>query len=274
MPSVKINENKNVHSTAIVEQGAQLGEGVSIGAYSIIGTNVIIGENTWIGPHVVISGHTTIGSRNRIFQFSSIGEIPQDKKYQGERSTLVIGDDNTVREYVTINCGTAQGKGCTKIGNRNWIMAYVHIAHDCNVGDDTIFANGTSLAGHVIVEEFAVFGGFTLVHQFCRIGAHSFCAMGTVLNKDLPPYVMASGNYATACGLNKEGLHRRGFSKDCIEALYKSYRLLIRKGNLRSESISEIESLAAQYKEVKKMLDFTVTSKRGVVHSATSSINR
>ena len=265
MPSEKINECLDIHPTAIIDQDAQVGEGVSIGAYSVIGTNVSIGENTWIGPHVVINGPTTIGSGNRIFQFSSIGEIPQDKKYQGEWSTLVIGDNNTIREYVTINRGTTQGQGLTKIGNRNWIMAYVHIAHDCNVGDDTIFANGASLAGHVVVEEFAVLGGVTLVHQFCRIGAHSFCAMGTALNKDLPPYVMASGSYATAYGLNKEGLRRRGFSEDCIKALHRSYRLLIRNKNSRSESIKEVENLAAQYVEVKRFLDFIVASKRGVV---------
>lgn len=266
MPSAKISNSGHIHPTAIVDQDAWFGEGVSIGAYSIIGAGVKIGENTWIGPHVVINGPTTIGSGNRIFQFSSIGEIPQDKKYQGEQSKLIIGDDNTIREYVTINRGTKQDQGYTKIGNRNWIMAYVHIAHDCNVDDDTILANGASLAGHVVVEEFATLGGFTLAHQFCRIGAHSFCAMGTTLNKDLPPYVMASGNYATTYGLNKEGLRRRGFSEECIQALHKSYRLLIRNKNSRSESIREVEQLAAEHAEVKRFLDFIVASKRGVVH--------
>lgn len=265
MSSVKISKSRHVHSTAIVDQNAWLGEGVSIGAYSVIGPDVKIGDNTWVGPHVVINGPTMIGSGNRIFQFASIGEIPQDKKYQGEKSHLIIGDDNTIREYVTINRGTKQDQGYTKIGDRNWIMAYVHIAHDCNVDNDVIFANGASLAGHVVVEEFATLGGFTLVHQFCRIGAYSFCAMGTALNKDLPPYVMASGNYATTYGLNKEGLHRRGFSEECIKALHKSYMLLIRNRNSRSKNILEVEKLATEHVEVKKFLDFIVASKRGVV---------
>lgn len=260
-----VSENRDIHTTAIVDPSATLGSNVTIGPYSIIGPDVRIGEKTWIGPHVVINGPTTIGSGNRIFQFSSIGEIPQDKKYQGEQSELLIGDDNTIREYVTINRGTEQDQGYTKLGNRNWIMAYVHIAHDCNIGNDTIFANGSTLAGHVNVEDFAILGGFTLVHQFCRIGEHSFCAMGTALNRDLPPYVMASGNYATTHGLNKEGLRRRGFSDDCIQALHKSYKILIRSKGSKSESISQVEKLAAQYPEVKKFLDFVITSERGVV---------
>ncbi len=265
MSLMEISKSRHVHSTAIVDQSAWLGEGVSIGAYSVIGPDVKIGDSTWIGPHVVINGPTTVGSGNRIFQFASIGEVPQDKKYQGEQSELIIGNDNTIREYVTINRGTQQDQGYTKIGDRNWIMAYVHIAHDCNVDNDVIFANGASLAGHVVVEEFATLGGFTLVHQFCRIGAHSFCAMGTALNRDLPPYVMASGNYATAYGLNKEGLHRRGFSEECIKALHKSYMLLIRNRNSRSKNILEVEKLATEHVEVKRFLDFIVSSKRGVV---------
>ncbi len=261
-----VSENKRIHSTAIIDSSARLGTNVSIGAYSIIGTGVNIGSNTWIGPHVVINGPTAIGSGNRIFQFSSIGEIPQDKKYHGEKSQLIIGDDNTIREYVTINRGTEADQGYTKVGSRNWIMAYVHIAHDCNVGSDTIFANGVTLAGHVIVEEFAILGGFTLVHQFCRIGAHSFCAMGTALNKDLPPYVMASGNYATTHGLNKEGLRRRDFSEGCIKALYKSYKLLMRNNKCsRHENIVQVERLAAEYPQVQKFLDFIISSERGIV---------
>ncbi|MGH1537021.1 MAG: acyl-ACP--UDP-N-acetylglucosamine O-acyltransferase, partial [Gammaproteobacteria bacterium] len=206
---MKINESGGgIHPTAIVDSSAEIDNSVSIGPYSIIGPDVKIAKNTSVGPHVVIGGSTSIGSGNRIFQFSSIGEIPQDKKFHGENSELIIGDDNTIREYVTINRGTEEDQGYTKIGDRNWIMAYVHIAHDCNVENDITFANGATLAGHVTVEEFAILGGFTLVHQFCRIGAYSFCAMGTALNRDLPPYLIASGNYASTHGLNKEGLHR------------------------------------------------------------------
>ena len=265
MSSVMRSDNRDIHSTAIVDSSAQLDTTVTIGPYSIIGPNVNIGENTWIGPHVVINGPTTIGMGNRIFQFSSIGDIPQDKKYQGEQSELFIGDNNTIREYVTINRGTKQDQGYTKIGSRNWIMAYVHIAHDCNVADDAIFANGATLAGHVNVEEFAILGGFTLVHQFCRIGAHSFCAMGTALNKDLPPYVMASGNYATTHGLNKEGLRRRGFSEECIQALHKTYKLLIRNKSAKEENVLQVKELAKKYSEVQNFIDFIESSERGVV---------
>lgn len=262
--STKINQSVNIHPTAIVDSNAEADSGVSIGAYSIIGAGVKIGKNTTIGPHVVIKGPATIGTGNHFFQFSSIGEIPQDKKYHGENSELIIGNDNTIREYVTINRGTEEDQGFTKIGDRNWIMAYVHIAHDCNVGNDITFANGTTLAGHVTVEDFAILGGFTLVHQFCRIGAHSFCAMGTALNRDLPPYVMASGNYATSHGLNKEGLRRGGFSEDCITALHKSYKLLVRSKHSKSENLAEVKILADRYPEVKSFMDFVASSKRGI----------
>ena len=265
MSSVMVNDNNDIHSTAIVDPSVHMDANVTIGPYSIIGPDVKIGKNTWIGPHVVINGPTTIGAGNRIFQFSSIGDIPQDKKYKGEQSELYIGDDNTIREYVTINRGTEEDQGYTKLGNRNWIMAYVHIAHDCNVGNDTIFANGTTLAGHVSVEDFAILGGFTLVHQFCRVGAHSFCAMGTALNRDLPPYVMASGNFACTHGLNKEGLRRRNFSEECIQALHKSYKLLIRNKGSKSESLAQVKQLATRHPEVKKFLDFVNSSERGIV---------
>ena len=259
------SESSQVHGTAIVDPNARLDAGVSVGPYSIIGPQVRIGKNTWIGPHVVITGATTVGAGNRIFQFSSIGEIPQDKKYHGEYSELIIGDNNTIREYVTINSGTEHGQGYTRIGDRNWIMAYVHIAHDCTVGDDTVFANGATLAGHVVVDEFATLGGFTLVHQFSRIGAHSFCAMGTALNRDLPPYVMASGNFATTHGLNKEGLQRRGFTEECIKALHQSYKLLVRNKGSRKENILQVEELAKDHPEVRNFLDFILESKRGIV---------
>lgn len=263
--SVKVAEVAGIHPTAIVDSSAQIDSGVSIGAYTIVGANVKIGSNTTIGPHVVLSGPTTIGKDNRIFQFSSIGEIPQDKKFHGENSELIIGDGNTIREYVTINRGTEEDQGFTKIGDRNWIMAYVHIAHDCNVKNDTTFANGSTLAGHVTVEDFAILGGFTLVHQFCHIGEYSFCAMGTALNRDLPPYVMASGNYASTHGLNKEGLRRRGFSEDCIQALHKSYKILVRSKQSKIEGMAEVEKLADQFPEVKRFMSFIATSKRGIV---------
>jgi len=262
--SVNTNESEGIHPTVIIDPSAEIDASASIGAYSIIGSDVKVGKNTSIGPHVVVGSSTTIGAGNKIFQFSSIGEIPQDKKYHGEDSELIIGDNNTIREYVTINRGTEEDQGFTKIGDRNWIMAYVHIAHDCNVKNDITFANGSTLAGHVTVEDFAILGGFTLVHQFCRIGAYSFCAMGTALNRDLPPYLMASGNYASTHGLNKEGLHRQGFSEDCIRALHKSYKLLVRSNNSKSDNLAEVEKLANQFPEVKYFMEFIASSERGI----------
>ena len=262
--SMKVDELSGIHPTAIIDPSAEIDTNVSIGAYCVVGANVKIASNTTIGPHVVLNGPTTIGKDNRIFQFSSIGEIPQDKKYHGENSELIIGDGNTIREYVTINRGTEEDQGFTKIGDRNWIMAYVHIAHDCNVMNDITFANGSTLAGHVIVEDFAILGGFTLVHQFCHIGEYSFCAMGTALNRDLPPYLMASGNYATTHGLNKEGLRRNEFSEECIQALHKTYMSLVRSKQPKIESSSEIEALAEQFPEVKRFIEFVSSSKRGI----------
>ena len=179
-----------IHPTALIDPSAKLADSVEVGAYSIIGADVEIGEKTWIGPHVVIQGPTKIGRENKLFQFSSIGEVPQDKKFHGETSYLEIGDRNTIREFATINRGTEDGGGTTRIGNDNWLMAYIHIAHDCQVGDNTIFANNASLAGHAIIEDYVILGGFTLVHQFCSIGQHAFCGMGSAISKDIPPYVM------------------------------------------------------------------------------------
>lgn len=254
-----------VHPTAIIDRTAQLDSTVCVGPYSIIGPDVDIGGGTVVGPHVVLQGPTTIGRDNHIFQFSSLGEIPQDKKYAGEDSKLVIGDRNTIREYCTINRGTSLGEGATTIGDDNWIMAYVHIAHDCVVKNNTIFSNGASIAGHVKVDDFAVLGGFTLVHQFCHIGAHSFCGMGSALNKDLPPYLIASGNLAKAYGLNKEGLRRREFEEDVIQALHQAYKSLIVSKNSRSDQIRKIYSLIQQYPEVKTFVDFIENSSRGIV---------
>ena len=255
-----------IHPTAIIHSGARLGAGVSVGPYSIIGEHVEIGDNTRIGPHVVISGHTRIGCDNRIFQFSSIGEIPQDKKYAGEPTRLEIGDRNTIREYCTLNLGTVQDAGVTRVGDDNWIMAYVHIAHDCQVGNKTIFANNAQLAGHVHVGDWAIFGGYTGVHQFCRIGAHTMTAVGTVILQDVPPYVMAAGNSATPYGINAEGLKRRGFSPDALMVLKRAYRTLYKSGLTLDEAKAKLEEDAKMHPaEIQPILDFLAVSKRGII---------
>lgn len=254
-----------IHPTAIIDSKARLGSNVAIGAYSIIGEHVEIGEDSWIGPHVVINGHTRIGKGNRIFQFASIGEIPQDKKYAGEPTRLEIGDRNTIREFSTLNCGTEQDAGATRVGSDNWIMAYVHLAHDCQVGNNTIFANNAQLAGHVHVGDYAILGGFTVVHQFVRIGAHSLTAMGTILLQDLPPYVTAAGNTAKPYGINSEGLKRRGFSSDAIAALKRAYKLIYRTGVTLEEARSRITEDAATQPALSVLADFLAASGRGII---------
>ncbi len=254
-----------IHKTAIVHPEARIGEGVTIGPYSIIGPRVEIGAGTWIGPHVVIQGPARIGRRNRIFPFASLGGEPQDKKYQGEESWLWVGDDNVIREYCTFNRGTALGGGVTRVGNHNWIMAYVHIAHDCQVGDHTVFANGASLAGHVQVEDYAVLGGFTLVSQFCTLGAHCFCAMGSAINKDVPPYVLVAGHMARPVGINSEGLRRRGFAPATIDCLRRAFRLLYRAGLRQQEALALLEGLAAECPEVGALAAFVRRSRQGII---------
>jgi UDP-N-acetylglucosamine acyltransferase len=254
-----------IHPTAIIHAGARLGAGVSVGPYSIIGENVEIADNTWIGPHVVVSGHTRIGCDNRIFQFCSIGEIPQDKKYAGEPTRLEIGDRNTIREFCTFNLGTAQDVGVTRLGSDNWIMAYVHIAHDCQVGNHTIFANNSQLAGHVHIDDWAILGGYTGVHQFCRVGAHTMTAVGTVILQDVPPYVMAAGNSATPYGINAEGLKRRGFSPEALMALKRAYRTLYKSGLMLEEARVKLEEEAKTHPEIQPILDFLAVSKRGII---------
>ena len=254
-----------IHPTAIIHSNARLGKNVSVGAYSIIGEHVEIGDDSWIGPHAVINGHTRIGQGNRIFQFSSIGEMPQDKKYAGEPTRLEIGDRNTIREFCTFNCGTAQDAGVTRVGSDNWIMAYVHIAHDCQVGDNTIFANNAQLAGHVHVGDFAILGGFTVVHQFVRIGAHSITAMGSILLQDLPPYVTAAGNTAKPYGINSEGLKRRGFSAEAIAALKRAYKQVYRTGATLDEARARIAEEAADQPAVALLADFLAEPGRGIV---------
>jgi len=255
----------SVHSTAIVHPGAKLGKGVVVGAYSIVGEHVGIGDHTVIGPHVVIGGHTRIGCDNRIFQFCSIGEEPQDKKYAGEPTRLEIGDRNTIREFCTFNCGTAQDVGVTRLGNDNWIMAYVHLAHDCQVGNQTIFANNAQLAGHVQVGDWAILGGFTVVHQFVRIGAHSITAMGTILLQDLPPYVMAAGNPAVPRSINAEGLKRRGFPADAVTAVRRAYKTLYKSGMKLDEARESIAAESAAVPELALLAGFLATPGRGII---------
>jgi len=255
----------SIDPRAVIDSSARIGNDVSIGPFSVIGANVEIGDGTWIGPHVVINGPTKIGKNNRFFQFSSIGEIPQDKKFHGEASVLEIGDNNTVREYVTINRGTDDGGGITRIGNDNWLMAYIHIAHDCLLGNGIIMANAASLAGHVRVDDYAILGGFTLVHQFCSIGSYSFCGMGSAISKDVPPYVMVSGNPAQPHGLNTEGLKRRNIDKDTLQALREAYRIIYRSGHTIKEARLHLAGLAEKYEQVAMMMKFIESSERGIL---------
>jgi UDP-N-acetylglucosamine acyltransferase len=255
-----------IDSRAVVDPGARIAEDVSIGPFSVIGPGVTIARGTRIGPHVVITGQTSIGPQCEIFQFASLGEAPQDTAYRDEPTGLVIGERNVIREYVTISRGTPKGGGETRIGNDNLIMAYAHIAHDCVVGDYTVFANAASLAGHVTVGDHAILGGFTLVHQFCRIGPHAFTSMGAALNRDLTPYTLASGNYARAVGINKLGLKRRGFSADTVRALHQVFKLLVR-GRDRETAMAAAEELAKDIPEVARFVEFVKESKRGIVRS-------
>jgi len=255
----------NIHPTAIVHAGARLGAGVEVGPYSVIGEHVEVGDNTWIGSHVVIGGHTRIGRDNRIFQFCSVGEVPQDKKYAGEPTRLEIGDRNTIREFCTLNCGTAQDTGVTRLGNDNWIMAYVHLAHDCQVGNHTIFANNAQLAGHVHVGDWVILGGFTGVHQFVWLGAHSMTAVGTVLLQDLPPYVMAAGNTAEPRGINSEGLKRRGFSPESVMAIRRAYKTLYKSGLKLDEARAILAAEAATVAELTPMVDSLTRPGRGII---------
>ena len=253
-----------IHPSAVVHPAARLAGDVEVGAYSVVGADVEIGEGSWIGPHVVIDGRVRLGRRNRIFQFASIGAPPQDKKYKGEATSVEIGDDNTIRECVTINRGTAQDVGVTRIGNENWIMAYVHFAHDVQVGNKTIFANCTQLAGHVTVEDWVIFGATTLVHQFVRIGAHAFTGMGSFISQDVPPYVMVAGHMASPYGINGEGLRRRGFSPPTIQAIKRAYRTLYRSGLQLEDAKRELEAQALTCPEIRPLLEFLSKSKRGI----------
>jgi UDP-N-acetylglucosamine acyltransferase len=254
-----------IHPTAIVDNKAELDSSVEVGAYSVIEAGVKIAANTRIGSHVVIKGPTTIGQNNHIFQFASLGEQPQDKKYKDEPTELIIGDNNTIREFCTFNRGTVQDKGVTKIGDGNWIMAYVHIAHDCTIGNNTIFANNSSLAGHVDIHDYAILGGFTLIHQFCKIGAHIITAVGSVVFKDIPPYVTAAGYDAKPHGINSEGLKRRGFTADEIMEIKRAYKVLYRKSLSLEEAKTELLTMQANCDKIQLLTDFLNISERGII---------
>ncbi len=254
-----------IHPTAIIDAKAELDSSVEIGPYSIIGANVKIDAGTRVAGHVIINGPTTIGKNNHIFQYSSLGEAPQDKKYRDEPTLLEIGDNNTIREFCTFNRGTIQDKGTTKVGSDNWIMAYVHIAHDCDVGNHTILANNSSLAGHVDIADHAILGGFTLIHQFCKIGSHVITAVGSVVFKDIPPYVTAAGYDAKPHGINAEGLKRRGFSADSILQIKRAYKALYRNGLTLEEAKIELAAMQVTTPEIGLMTDFLNISTRGIV---------
>ena len=254
-----------IHPTAIIDPKAQLDSSVKVGAYSMIGANVQIDAHTEIGPHTVIEGHTTIGQNNKIFQFASLGAQPQDKKYANEPTRLIIGNGNTIREFTTFNTGTVTGIGETRIGDDNWIMAYCHLAHDCVVGSHTIFANNTSLAGHVEIGDYVVPGGYTLVFQFCRIGNYAMTAFAAGVHKDIPPYFMAAGYRAEPAGLNSEGMRRNGFSAEQIAHVKNAYKDIYLRDLPLDEAKNNIAQLANHQHELRILYDFLATSKRGII---------
>ena len=254
-----------IHSTAIIDPAAKIAEDVSIAAYAVIGPQVEIGSGCHIGEHSTILGPTSIGRDNQILQHTTLGAAPQDLSYKGEPTRLVIGDRNTIREYTSISRGTATGSGVTRVGNDNFIMAYAHIGHDCHVGSKNVITNSASLAGHVQVGDQCNLGGFSLVHQFVRIGSFAFTSMGSVINRDVPPFVMVSGNYARSYGINKIGLRRKGFSAEAIDAITRAYKLLVRRRVRRDEAVQELEPLAQEFGEVRQFVDFLLSSSRGIV---------
>lgn len=253
------------HETAIIDPAARIADDVEIGAYTLIGSQVSIGAGTRIGPHVVLKGRTTIGCNNHFYQFSSIGEVPQDKKYDGEDTALIIGDNNTVREFCTFNIGTVQGGGVTRIGNDNWIMAYVHIAHDCVIGNDVIMANNSTLGGHCTVGDHAILSGFSLVHQFVEIGAHSFISFASHVNQSIPPYVTVAGEKARAKGVNTEGLKRRGFTPGQIQNVRRAYRALYRSGLSLNEAREKLGDMAQEAEEITPLVEFLSHVERSII---------
>jgi len=260
-----IDKTASIHPSSVIEEGAIIGPGVRIGPFCVIGPNVEIGEGTVLNSHIVINGHTRIGKENEIYQFASIGEVNQDLKYAKEETRVVIGDRNRIRESVTIHRGTAQGGGVTVVGSDNLLMVNTHIAHDCQIGNRCIFANNATLAGHVTVDDFAIIGGMTAVHQWCTIGAHVMVGGCSGVAQDVPPYVIAQGNHATPFGINIEGLKRRGFSKEALHAIRNAYKLLYRSGKTLDEVKPEIEALAQAHAEVRPFYDFFARSTRGLI---------
>ena len=254
-----------IHTTAIVHSGAKLAPDVEIGPYALIGEHVEIGSGTSIGSHTVVTGHTRIGSHNRIYQHAVIGGDPQDKKYAGEPTRLEIGDHNVIREFCTFNTGTAQDVGVTRVGDHNWIMAYVHLAHDSQVGNHTILANMVTLAGHVTIHDHVILGGGTMVHQFCRVGAHAFTAGGTIVLRDVPPFVMASGNSAEPHGINVEGLKRGAFSAEAIERIRRAYKTLYKSGLSLEDAREALRGQAADCPELVIFAEFIDSSKRSII---------
>ena len=255
----------SIHPTALVDKRARLGANVSVGPYTVIDGDVEVGEGTTIGAHNVITGHTRIGRDNRIFHFCSIGEANQDKKYKGEPTRLEIGDRNTIREYCSLNRGTVQEQGVTRIGSDNWIMAYCHVAHDCVVGDNTVFANHATLAGHVEIGDWTILGGFVGVHQFVKVGAHVMAGIASVVTQDVPPYLTIAGNPTAPYGINAEGLKRRGFSPEAITALKRAYKTLYKSGATLAEARVELERQAAEQPEVRPLAEFLASSTRGIL---------
>ncbi len=254
-----------IHETAIIDSTAWVDENVKIGPYTVIGANVSIGSGTVIASHVTINGTTSIGKNNRIYQFSSIGEDPQDKKYAGEKSYLEIGDNNEIREFTTIHRGTTQDKNITIIGHNNLLMAYTHVAHDCVIADEVILANAASLGGHVHIGHNVILGGFSIVHQFCHLGEHSFSAMGSAITKDVPPYVMVGGRPTKPHGINTVGLERRGFSPDAILKIKRAYKLLYKSGLKLSDATDQLKEAAKEQPELNVMVDFIGNSSRSIL---------
>lgn len=254
-----------IDERAIIHPSAKLAEGVSVGAGAIIGAEVEIGEGTWIGPYAVIQGPTVIGKNNKIFQFASVGDEPQDITYKGEPTRLEVGDNNIIREYCMISRGTVKGGGLTRVGNNNYLMAYSHIGHDCMIGSHTIMVNHVALAGHVTVNDYAIIGPYAAVHQFCHVGAYAFIARATYVSKDVLPYVMIAGHTTSACGINTVGLRRRGFSSSAIDHLRRAYKIIFRKGLTVQQAVTELEIMQKDCPEVIPMIDALNQSTRGIV---------
>lgn len=254
-----------IDERAMIHPSAKLAKGVTVGPGSFIGADVEIGEGTWVGPHVVIQGPTTIGKNNKIFQFASVGDEPQDITYRGEPTRLEIGDNNIIREYCMISRGTVKGGGLTKIGDGNFFMAYAHVGHDCIVGNHTIMVNYSALSGHVICHDYAIIGAYAAIHQFCHVGAYAFIARATYVTKDVLPYVMIAGHTTSACGINTVGLRRRGFSSSAIDHLRRAYKIIFRKGYTVQQAVAELEQMQVDCPEVIPMIDALNQSSRGIV---------